>query len=654
MKLNKWLYGAAALAMLAACSESDIAPDSGKDDQGGEGYVGVRIQLPAVPTTRTSNNDQFDDGEPSEYFINDAIILLFQGNTAADAKCMGAFNLKAADPSADGGHSQITSRVTRVASVSGLDSDLNTYALVMINGASNLYPANMPYTSMMAGKTIKELQETPTTAALFTQATKGKGYASSIFMTNSPLSTKPGGAVSPGTISNALDVLVKLDGKLYSTESEALANPAGVIHVERAVGKVTCSKFNKDTDVTVKIDGTEYKLTVKDIWWDMAQDLANTYVVRNTNRYDITANTNSEDSKLWAWNLASDNIKADAIVGKYRMIGGTPLTEVDLLYRPYFCQVPGYGDAENETTVYESKTFTKEEMIFDPNTAVAWNADNAFYPRENTFPVEYMRYANTTRIGFWVTYTLTPTEEGNNATLDISGKNFYISGVDKSTLYLDDANGNDPLSSLAVAKLSSNENVKNAVSAALNKDQAGSFNMDNLAHLLKFTTGVGNDGELRITNVAFKSLAEIDKEYEDVLKNAPSYDFSSLITSLNNLGNFYRYSGGRAFYELRIKHFGDDLTPWNEDGSVDVASTIAESYGADPAERKANYLGRYGVVRNNWYDLNITNIKRLGYPEDPARWDESWPAKPDDNKDQYISVELRVLSWAKRTQEHEF
>ncbi len=110
------------------------------------------------------------------------------------------------------------------------------------------------------------------------------------------------------------------------------------------------------------------------------------------------------------------------------------------------------------------------------------------------------------------------------------------------------------------------------------------------------------------------------------------------------------------FYELRIKHFGDDLTPWELETDINKksypATTTEESYGK--TSQKNNYLGRYGIVRNNWYDVQISKITKLGYPKDPAIWQDSWPGKPDDNRDQYIAVELKVLSWAKRTQEHEF
>ncbi len=53
-------------------------------------------------------------------------------------------------------------------------------------------------------------------------------------------------------------------------------------------------------------------------------------------------------------------------------------------------------------------------------------------------------------------------------------------------------------------------------------------------------------------------------------------------------------------------------------------------------------------------NLNVKKIARLGDPQDPAKWNDKWDDNPDDNKEQYIAVELRVLSWAKRSQEVEF
>lgn len=91
------------------------------------------------------------------------------------------------------------------------------------------------------------------------------------------------------------------------------------------------------------------------------------------------------------------------------------------------------------------------------------------------------------------------------------------------------------------------------------------------------------------------------------------------------------YLNGEAYYIARIKHF-NELTPW----------TAGTPYNGD----NNAFLGRYGVLRNNWYDLSVNSISGLGYPDVP----EVKPTVPDDENEQYINVEVKILDWAKRSQ----
>ena len=77
-----------------------------------------------------------------------------------------------------------------------------------------------------------------------------------------------------------------------------------------------------------------------------------------------------------------------------------------------------------------------------------------------------------------------------------------------------------------------------------------------------------------------------------------------------------------------IKHFGEYYTPnpgTNTGGSL---------------------LGRYGVLRNNWYELNVTKVG-IGSPDIP---DDTGTL---DEEESYINVEINILSWAKRQQDVE-
>lgn len=93
------------------------------------------------------------------------------------------------------------------------------------------------------------------------------------------------------------------------------------------------------------------------------------------------------------------------------------------------------------------------------------------------------------------------------------------------------------------------------------------------------------------------------------------------------------YVDGVSYYIARVKHFGDDLTKW-EAGN--------DTYGSN----NINWLGRYGVLRNNWYELSVSSVSGPGYPDVP----KVKPTDPDDVNDQYINVSVKILSWAKRSQ----
>lgn len=90
------------------------------------------------------------------------------------------------------------------------------------------------------------------------------------------------------------------------------------------------------------------------------------------------------------------------------------------------------------------------------------------------------------------------------------------------------------------------------------------------------------------------------------------------------------YFKGVTYYIARVKHFGS-LTPWNS----------GESYG----DNNDKYLGRYGMLRNNWYDLTVGNVYGPGYPGVPP----VDPNQPDDENEKYLSVSVKILSWAKRS-----
>lgn len=100
---------------------------------------------------------------------------------------------------------------------------------------------------------------------------------------------------------------------------------------------------------------------------------------------------------------------------------------------------------------------------------------------------------------------------------------------------------------------------------------------------------------------------------------------------MDSSGKVYTYANGISYYVARIKHF-NEITSW---------SAGEKTYNND----NAKWLGRYGVVRNNWYNLTVTKISNPGSPTVPTLTND-----PDDENKSYISVSINILDWAKRSQ----
>ena len=140
------------------------------------------------------------------------------------------------------------------------------------------------------------------------------------------------------------------------------------------------------------------------------------------------------------------------------------------------------------------------------------------------------------------------------------------------------------------------------------------------------------------------------------------------------VGRIQKYPKGETYYAVRIKHFGDDLTPWGWNGETEptvaddtdakkIAKIYPQSGDVTPAE---NYLGRYGVLRNNWYEISLDKILKIGHPivpwlnpgndpnpdpDNPDNPNPEDPDHPDDSlDDSFISARINILSWAKRPQ----
>jgi hypothetical protein len=116
-------------------------------------------------------------------------------------------------------------------------------------------------------------------------------------------------------------------------------------------------------------------------------------------------------------------------------------------------------------------------------------------------------------------------------------------------------------------------------------------------------------------------------------------DFAALdlVGYLNDNITLSYYREGRCFYHVPIRHFDDTLTPWQSPAAAN-ANSATQAYGSNAN----NYLGRYGVVRNNWYTLNITGVSHVGSPVAP---DATATTNADDHIEQLLNATLTISGW---------
>ena len=266
--------------------------------------------------------------------------------------------------------------------------------------------------------------------------------------------------------------------------------------------------------------------------------------------------------------------------------------------RIYWGEDPNYSNADFQTL---ANCKTEFNMIAKGEVDGLAGADKPQYCLENTFNLDNMKQGQTTRVVFKAVFT----------PKDFTGtdKTFYKIG--NNTAIWTKANLEKQIHTVAVTVMgitdaTEQENYKVKLDASTN-------NISATAGLHKITA---DNIEYTGTGTSLVA-ANIDKINEKL--------------GLTETG-ISTYLNGEAYYIARIKHF-NELTPW----------TAGTAYGTDDA----TFLGRYGVLRNNWYDLSVTSISGLGYPDVP----EVKPTIPDDENDQYVNVEVKILSWAKRSQQ---
>lgn len=535
----KSIFSVVALsALMVGCSSDDLSnePDAVETPALGEaktGYLNVNINLPTVSAgARSLANDQFDDGEPSEYAVNCAHLVVFDTDDEATAKISGVFQFTDLKPwNLEGTTTDnITSSAKSIIKVDAPQTSGSLGALVILNDAdaTSHFPVGTTFANLFADDAIVGMNVMKTTT---------NGFV----MTNAPLYT--------GTTAKTL---VSINpNAIYNTREEALTATPEEVFVERGVAKINVTTTS-DLKNDITIDSKKYIATVAG--WNLDITNKKSYLVRNVSAFDT-------------WKALTN---------------GTRFYSTDSK-RIYWAIDPNYSGT-SATTDWINENFNKITTV--PTADITAPA----YILENTFDVANQMRTRTTRAIIKATFA----PEGAEAA------DFYTVGS-SNTIY--DKEGMQTL-------------IKGmAINLFDDKKDAEKYSF-------KANTTVSG------------SAGEHDIMVGDILYDNVELTAEEIAAINNTIGKIYTYKDGVCYYVARIQHFGDEYTPWKAGD---------DTYGTTDPEGK--YLGRYGVVRNNWYELQISAIKNLGTPTIPTA-----PDTPDDENQYYLTFKVNIHSWAKRVQ----
>ncbi len=578
---------ASALAF-SACSSDDVAENGNGSltDFTNGGYVKMAINMPTVKSSEGAFkgvNDGYQDGTPAEYEVKNTTVIMFQGNNENDAIFHSAYNITDTWNPELAPNGQISSTLQLTKKVNEAAIGSNLYALVVVNNNGLLSVG--PDHKLTVGSddftgNFTEFKNKLATATSVS-GTDFSGAGKGLFMANAPLSKGTGGtAKSDGPVTT----LVNLTSDVYPTATAAEAKPAAHIYIERGVAKVTFVRPKTDasftTDAFSNGKGVATVTYTMD-GWNLDITNKSSFLVRHVNP---------------DWNAYKTDITGVTVTNPFRFVGHTEVH--DGLYRTYWAEDPNY----NSTPAGAFNTVTSVDDINKP-----FGEYKPLYCLENTFNVDNQNQDATTRAIVRVKVKINRTEG-----------DFYTVNGGKTTLY-----SKDNLDNL----------VKNAIITNADVVTANGGTAPNATDITLSYSDLGDN----VQKVDGITLRLADGTFLSAKTN-----YNSILTAVNDaVKNITKYVDGYVYYPVRIKHFGDELTPWAQ--AYDANITTGKIYPATKKEER--YLGRYGVVRNNWYELEVNSIKGIGYAVIP-------PANnvPDDVLDQYISVKINILSWAKRTQ----
>lgn len=575
-----------AAGMFAACSDNLENPGNENDGpKTGEGYVKVAINLPSVSGSRAfDESTDLDDGVEKEYAVKNGIIAFFEQTKtgAGDANDEKAAKFVKAY------------YMTSLDKDDDLDDDhitstvkVQTLDAPMLSGEHN----------QMYALVILNNGENNSIVSV-----ENDGKRLSFKSGDAPIILEPGSTIDGlygSWILNASDItsdkngFLMLNSPLYNGTNAQTLVPVEVssdpdeaktanIYVERVVAKVDVS-INTTVPGDYFSESNRSGLKVKEDGSIYTGDKV------------VFIDGNDGAPKLgWTLNVTNKNTK--------------PLRDVSSI-----ATWLGYKTIKSyfigNTAVYEEGT--------DPKISwkrIYWAIDNNYDDTATDFNVynetnkpkdeSWGGYLTSTTTGIAPQYCLENTApaadvKNNNTTAVLIKATYWVDKIadseDKSFFMIDD-------NAATVTKADFLEKVEQVL---------------NPTGTVSLTLGINEKAD----GGYYEGATELKNLITGI--SGSTYD-----SALNGLGTIRYYKdGGCYYYAVPIKHFNDITKP---------SGTIEDS----------NFLGAYGVVRNNWYQITINSVSGPGAPDVTDPGDGGV-----EDEEGYIECSINILSWAKRSQD---
>ena len=591
MKIKHFFGLAVIAAMTASCSSNEdlgtAGPGTGTNEAG-VGYAAFNINLPSVSGTRAEgdNEPNFNEGDAKEYDVNNATLLIFKAPASTTTTPTPTENDYTFVESVDLGSMEPWTK-------DGADNDgITTKAKIVakldkVTSKEDLYALVILNNKDKDGNLKVAMPKAPTETALGqTYKDWNEKATNATTNGNAILDNKKGFYMANAPLydktNSKVTTLVQIKKDLIFPTEIKAAASEGN-DIYVERGVAKVTMSNATKGEKTVADGTYKNDKVTIANWGLDVTNKKTYPVHKT---DDTGYTD-----IWKFNTAASTVNS-ATISRFFDSSSACLAK-----RVYWGVDPNYNN--NDLYAVDKDTERGKNFNYIKKGDISSDVDDGVeYCLENTFNLANMTQGQTTRVVFKAKYT--PGTFTDGETFYKIGKNI---------------------------KLWHEADLVSQIKAAVSKVVPGASEAGTKIDVDLDAT------ENKLTVAGNKVLATSNIKVNAAALTQPQVDAVNEKLGLTAESGISTFESGFTYYIARVKHFGDGLTPWKVD---------YQKYGDD----NISFLGRYGMLRNNWYELTVNSVSGPGYPDVP----EVKPNTPDDDDDKYVSVSVKILDWAKRSQ----